>query len=74
MIWYVVCVIVGNALAFGVVAQALTVVLEGGDMNLSLYQGLYASLGNILIELVIGIPVIKLLANRNKARTNLTEE
>ena len=71
---YTICVIIGNALAFGVVAQALTVVFEGGDMNVSLLQGLYASVGNILIELAIGIPVIKLLANRFKSRTNLTEE
>ena len=74
MVIYVICVLVGNAIAFGVVAQALTVVFEGGDMNVSLLQGLYASVGNILVECVIGIPVIKLLANRFKNRTNLTEE
>ena len=74
IIWYIVCVVVGNAIAFGVVAQALTVVFEGGDMNVSLLQGVYASVGNILVELVVGIPVIKLLANRNKSRTNLEKE
>ena len=74
MIWYTVCVIVGNAIAFGLVAQVFTVVFEGGDMNVSLLQGLYASIGNIIVELVVGIPVIKLLANRNKSRTNLTQE
>ncbi len=74
MIIYVVCVIIGNAIAFGVVAQVLTVVFEGGDMNVSLLQGVYASVGNILVECVIGIPVIKLLANRYASRTNLTEE
>ncbi len=74
MIIYVICLLVGNAVAFGVVAQALTVVFEGGDMNVSLLQGLYASVGNILVEGVIGIPVIKLLANRYKNRSNLTED
>lgn len=74
MVIYIICVLIGNALAFGVVAQALTVVFEGGDMNVSLLQGLYASVGNILIEVVIGIPVIKLLASRYKSRTNLSEE
>ena len=72
MVIYLICLVVGNALAFGVVAQALTVVFEGGDMNLSLLQGLYASVGNILVEAVIGIPVIKLLANRFKSRTDLS--
>ena len=74
MVIYIICVIVGNAIAFGVVAQVLTVVLEGGDMNVSLLQGIYASVGNILVEMVIGIPVIKLLANRYKSRSNLMEE
>ncbi|MBQ6451243.1 MAG: ECF-type riboflavin transporter substrate-binding protein [Solobacterium sp.] len=74
MVIYIICVLVGNALAFGVVAQVLTVVFEGGDMNVSLLQGLYASIGNILVEGVIGILVIKLLANRYKSRTNLSEE
>ena len=74
IIIYVACVIVGNAVAFGVVAQVFTVIFEGGDMNVSLYQGLFASLGNILVETIIGIPVISLLANRNKSRNNLTEE
>ena len=74
MVIYIICVLVGNALAFGVVAQVLTVVFEGGDMNVSLLQGLYARIGNILVEGVIGILVIKLLANRYKSRTNLSEE
>ena len=68
------CLIVGNALAFGLVAQVFTVIFEGGDLNVSLIQGLYASVGNILIEAVVGIPVIKLLANRYASRSNLTEE
>ena len=74
MIWYLVCLIVGNALAFGLVAQVFTVIFEGGDLNVSLIQGLYASVGNILIEAVVGIPAIKLLANRYASRSNLTEE
>ena len=74
MIWYLVCLIVGNALAFGLVAQVFTVIFDGGDLNVSLIQGLYASVGNILIEAVVGIPVIKLLANRYASRSNLTEE
>ena len=74
MVIYVLCVLLGNALAFGVVAQVFTVFFEGGDMNVSLLQGLWASVGNILVEVVIGIPVIKLLANRYMNRTNLTEE
>ena len=74
MVIYIICVLVGNALAFGVVAQVLTVVFEGGDMNVSLPQGLYASIGNILVEGVIGILVIKLIANRYQRRTNHSEE
>ena len=71
---YVVCVLIGNAVAFGFVAQAFTVLFEGGDMNVSLFQGLYASIGNILVETVIGIPVMLVLAKRYASRSNLTEE
>lgn len=71
---YVICVMVGNAIAFGVVAQAFTVILEGGDMNVSLIQGFTASGSNMLVEIVIGLPVIYLLTKRYASRTNLTEE
>lgn len=74
LVWYIVCVVVGNAVAFGFVAQAFTVILEGGDMNVSLIQGVYASVGNILVELVIGLPVIYMLTKRYAGRTNLSEE
>lgn len=74
IIIYIILVAIGNALAFGVVAQVFTVIFEGGDMNLSLLQGLYASVGNMVVETVIGIPVILLLAKRNASRSNLTEE
>ncbi len=66
--------LIGNAIAFGVVAQVFTVLFEGGDMNVSLLQGLYASLGNIAIEIIVGIPVIKLICQRNKSHYNLSEE
>jgi len=71
---YVACVIVGNAIAFGVIAQVFTVIIEGGDMNVSLIQGLAGSVSNILVETVIGIPVIMLLAKRYASRSNLSEE
>lgn len=71
---YVICVMVGNAIAFGVVAQAFTVILEGGDMNVSLIQGFTASGSNMLVEIVIGLPVIYLLTKRYASRTNLSEE
>lgn len=71
---YVICVMVGNAIAFGVVAQAFTVILEGGDMNVSLIQGFTASGSNMLVEILIGLPVIYLLTKRYASRTNLSEE
>lgn len=71
---YVICVMVGNAIAFGVVAQAFTVIFEGGDMNVSLIQGFTASGSNMLVEIVIGLPVIYLLTKRYASRTNLSEE
>lgn len=74
LVCFVICVILGSAVSFGFVAQAFTVILEGGDMNVSLIQGVYASVGNILVEIVIGLPVIYMLTKRYAGRSNLSEE
>ena len=73
-IFYVICVCVGNAVAFGVIAQVFTVIFEGGDLSVSLIQGFTASGSNMIVEILIGLPVIFLLTKRYASRTNLSEE
>lgn len=71
---YALCVAIGNAFAFGVVTPIFTTLLYGGDLNVTFIQAFAASLSNIAVEVVVGIPILFLLANRYKSRTNLSEE
>ena len=71
---YALCVAIGNAFAFGVVTPIFTTLLYGGDLNVTFIQAFAASLSNIAVEVVVCIPILFLLANRYKSRTNLSEE
>ncbi|MBR3355080.1 MAG: ECF-type riboflavin transporter substrate-binding protein [Oscillospiraceae bacterium] len=71
---YVLCVVFGNAFAFGVVTPILTALFYGDELNITFLQALWASIGNIIVEVIIGLPVLFLLAKRYAARTNLEEE
>ena len=71
---YALCVVLGNAIAFGVITPIFTTLFTGEDLNLTFIQAIYGSISNIAVELVIGIPVLFLLASRYKKRSNLKEE
>ena len=73
-IFYAICVIVGNGLAFGVITPIFTTLFYGGDLNVTFIQAIAGSLSNIAVELVVGIPLMFILAARSKSRTNLKEE
>ena len=74
VIVYILLVVLGNGLAFGVVTPILTAIFYGSELNVTFIQAIWGSLSNILVEAVIGIPVIYMLAKRTSARTNLEEE
>lgn len=71
---YAVCCILGNMVAFGVVTPILTTIFYGSDLDVTFLQAFAASLSNIIVLIVIGIPVILLLAKRFAAKTNLKED
>ena len=73
-ILYVVLCVLGNGLAFGVVTPILTAIFYGSELNVTFIQAIYGSLSNILVEVVVGLPVLYLLSKRTVARTNLEEE
>ena len=73
-IFYAICVLIGNGLAFGVITPIFTTLFYGGDLNVTFIQAIAGSLSNIAVELIIGIPILFLLASRYKKRSNLTEE
>lgn len=71
---YAVCCIVGNMVAFGVITPIFSTIIYGSDLNVTFLQAAAANISNILVLLVVGIPILIVLANRYKARTNLKED
>ncbi|MGP1418475.1 MAG: ECF transporter S component, partial [Sphaerochaetaceae bacterium] len=71
---YAICCILGNVIAFGLITPIFTVIFYGGDLEVTFIQAFAATLGNFAVLVVIGIPLLKILANRYKSRTNLSEE
>lgn len=71
---YAVCCIVGNMVAFGVITPIFSTIIYGSDLNVTFLQAAAANISNILVLLVVGIPILIVLADRYKARTNLKED
>lgn len=74
MIIYAVLCIIGCAISFGAITPLFTVIFYGGELSITLIQSAVSSVSNIIVLLVIGIPVLKVLANRNKRGQNLKAE
>mgnify|MGYP002510175592 FL=1 len=73
VIYGVLCV-VGNIIAFGIVTPIFTYLFYGGELKVTFIMAGFACAGNIAILLIVGIPVLFLLAKRYASRTNLTAE
>jgi len=71
---YAVLAVLGNALAFGVVTPVLTTIIFGSDLEITFIQAIAASVSNIAVLIIIGIPILFLLARRFAKRSGLTEE
>lgn len=71
---YAICCILGNMLAFGVITPVFSFLLYASDLNVTFLQAFAATLGNSLVLVVIGIPILFLLARRYKSRSNLAQE
>ena len=74
MIIYAICCILGNVISFGVITPIFTVIFYGGDLEVTFIQAFAATVGNFAVLVVVGIPVLKVLANRYKSRSNLAQE
>lgn len=66
--------VVGNALSFGVITPLVTYVLYGGELGITLAQAQAAVISNASVIILIGIPLLFLIANRYKKQTNLRDE
>lgn len=66
--------IVGIALSFGVITPIITKMFYGGELLITYSQAQAAVISNSVVVLLIGIPILFLLANRYKKQNNLVEE
>ncbi|MCL2285771.1 MAG: ECF-type riboflavin transporter substrate-binding protein [Firmicutes bacterium] len=71
---YAIVVIVGNAVAFGVVTPIMTSIFYAADLEITLIQSMFAFVSNIIVLTVVGIPLLFLLAGRYRKRSNLKME
>ncbi len=74
MIIYAVLCAVGNILAFGVVTPIFTTLFYTEPFAIILAQGAASILSNCSVLIIVGIPLLKLLAARNARKNNLTKE
>ena len=74
MVIYAISVVLGCALAFGLVTPFFTYLWYGGELSITLIQGVVGSISNIVALLVLGIPVLKVIAARNARGQNLSAE
>lgn len=71
---YAICCIVGNAVAFGLVTPVMTMIFYQADLEITFIQSFVSGISNVAVLVIVGIPVLILLANRFKKRSNLVEE
>lgn len=71
---YVLCVLVGNAVAFGLVTPVLTSVFYASELTITWSQALTALVGNASVQIIIGLPLLFALASRNKKAMHLEKE
>ena len=74
MIIYAICCIFGCMIAFGVITPILTALLYSADLEITFLQSFAACISNIIVLVVIGIPILIVLAKRYASRSNLQEE
>jgi energy-coupling factor transport system substrate-specific component len=68
---YAVCCVLGNVFAFGIITPIFSAMFYGAELELTFVQAGVASVANILVLLIVGIPVLLLISNRAAARANL---
>ena len=73
-VFYVISVILGNLIGFGLVTPVLTVLFYSGELTITWAQAFSAIVSNGVVLIVIGIPLLVILARRNAKKTNLSTE
>jgi len=73
-ITYVVTVVVGAFVAYGVVTPIMTAIFYAADLEITFIQAVFAGVANVAVLVIIGLPLLFLFAARSRRRSNLQEE
>lgn len=73
-VFYVISVLLGNIIGFGLVTPLLTVLFYSSELTITWMQAFSAIVSNGIVLIVIGIPLLFILAKRNAKKTNLSVE
>lgn len=71
---FAVLVVVGNAFAFGIVTPIMTSIFYAADLEITFIQAIFGGVANTAVLIIVGIPVLFLMANRFAKRSNLKLE
>ena len=71
---YAIIAVLGNSFAFGVVTPVMTSLFYSTDLEITFLQSFASSISNSAVLIIVGIPLLFILARRNAKRNNLTEE
>ena len=74
MIIYTILCILGNGIAFGLVTPVMSTLFYGSELSITLMQSLVGGVSNVAVLVIIGIPLLKIMAARNARNSNLTKE
>ena len=73
-VFYVISVLLGNAVGFGLVTPLLTYLFYSGELTITYAQAAAAVTSNGIVLIVVGIPLLVILSKRNAKKTNLSTE
>ncbi len=71
---FIIMCLLGCVVGFGIVTPIFTTLFYGAELTITLVQSLTGSIANMVVFIVAGVPLLTLLANRNKRGSNLTRE
>ena len=71
---YVICIIVGAFVSYGLVIPVMTSLFYAADLEITFIQAAFAGISNVAVLIIIGLPILFLFANRSRKRSDLKEE
>lgn len=65
---------VAPLIAFCGITPLFTMMWYQGELEIGMVQGVIAGVKDGLMAAIIGVPLLKMMAKKNRLKTNLTEE